>query len=159
MHELPFHPSAERFEDLPPDEQRRIVETSQHMHSLVYQYAVPITIGRTSFETDPLPVNNGSSALIRSASGTFAVTAEHVVRKVRERRDKGESVGLFLGEVQIPLPDRLHWYDSAQDLALLSLTENQVSRVGKWVYDLPNDQDIVLPAADPMYCASDFRFT
>lgn len=68
MKELPQSPSAEKFDELPLDERDLVVETARRMHALVYQYAVPLTIGRTSHESPRLPVNSATASLLATGA-------------------------------------------------------------------------------------------
>jgi hypothetical protein len=87
----------------------------------------------------------------------FAVTANHVIQKVFDRRNSGEPVGVFLSDVSIPIPDRLHWHDSEADLALLSVTEGEAAQIGTWIYEgagldhVPPEGTHVLSVGFPVY--------
>lgn len=146
LSELPLHPSADRFEDLPAEEQELVRTTAREMNSLVFHYAVPVTLSLTTEPWDSGALNTGSAALVRFEGQTFALTAAHVVQRVEDRQSEGEPVGLFLAETLIETPERVHWVDEANDLALVTVTEEEATQVGTWVYEFrPDDTPLVPP--------------
>lgn len=143
--ELPPRPSADRFEDLTPREKELVRAVATQMHRLAYNYVVPVSITDSVISASPSSLNSGSASTVRAGNSVFALTANHVIEKLEKRRERGEDVDLFLHNLGIPIPERIHWRSAESDLALLRLTPAEVTELDRWVYDLPPPENIPVP--------------
>src|ERR1700689_141286 len=120
---------AQRFEQLSEENKSRYLAINQQMVRLARDYAAPIIFA-------PPPsvggkINGASGCVVRLASGTFVITASHVLAGYEDRVVKGERLNWQVGNLPPfdPVP-RVEWRSREKDVALLRISENEARNIG-----------------------------
>jgi len=147
---------AERFKWLSSAEQTRYIATNQQMTALARDHAVPIVIAPPRSRGGK--INGASGCVLRLDSGTFVVTASHVLEGYETRVDRGELLNWQVGDLPPfdPLP-RIAWSDRDIDLVLLRISWDESQRIGpciisspaKWPLAVPREGQLVLLGGYP----------
>src|SRR5713101_7918274 len=147
---------AERFEQLSDENKARYLAISRRMARLARDYAVPIIFA-------PPPsvggkINGASGCLVRLDSGTFVVTASHVLTGYEKRMREGEQLNWQVGNLPPfdPLP-HVQWRSREKDVVLLRISENEAHDIGPciiaaprhWPVHPPKEGQLVLVAGYP----------
>lgn len=147
---------AQRFEQLSEENKSRYLAINRQMVRLARDYAVPIIFA-------PPPsvgskINGASGCVVQLASGTFVVTASHVLAGYEKRVGKGERLNWQVGN--LPPFDpllRVEWRSPERDIVLLRISENEARSIGpctiaaprRWPVHPPKEGDLVLVAGYP----------
>lgn len=140
---LPEFPEAEDFADLDPQLQERIKIVARKMHLLAYQFSVPLTFFRS--DGDDWTVNNATASVVRTESGPFGLTADHVLTDYEDWFTAGDvlEVQLASSVVDIDPSTARRWKEN--DLAAVPLTEETVNEIDGWIYDLRGRRESPVP--------------
>jgi hypothetical protein len=147
---------AQRFEQLSEENKSRYLAINRQMVRLARDYAVPIVFA------PPLSIggkiNGASGCVVRLASGTFVVTASHVLAGYEKRLGEGERLNWQVGDLPPfdPLP-RVEWRSREKDIVLLRISENESRNIGpctiaaprRWPVHPPKEGQLVLVAGYP----------
>jgi hypothetical protein len=147
---------AQLFEELSAENKARYLAINQQMVRLARDYAVPIIFA-------PPPrvggkINGASGCVVRLASGTFVVTASHVLAGYENRVGEGEQLNWQVGNLPPfdPLP-RVEWRSRELDVVLFRISENEARNIGpctigtprRWPVHPPKAGQLVLVAGYP----------
>lgn len=135
---------AERFKRLSSAEQTRYIATNRQMTALARDHAVPIIFAPPRSRGGK--INGASGCVLRLDSGTFVVTASHVLEGYETRVDRGELLNWQVGDLPPfdPLP-RIAWRDRDIDLVLLRISWDESQRIGPCIISSPAEWPPAVP--------------
>jgi hypothetical protein len=151
--------AADRFSKLPAHEQERYRRVNQGRVEFARDHAIPIIFA------PPLSmggeVNGGTGFALQLGSGSFVVTASHVLAGYEGRLQKGEVLNWQVGNLPpFDSLSRVAYRDFQRDIVLLRLASEEVSHLRshdviisaptQWPPRVPHEQQLVLVAGYPM---------
>src|SRR5713226_7674400 len=114
--------AAHRFSQLRAQEQVHYRTVAQQVVRLAQRYAVPIIFA------PPLRIrgepNGATGCVVKLSSGSFVVTASHVLGGYEKRHQSGDVLNWQVGALPPFDPlTRVAWRDNARDIVFLRLSE------------------------------------
>jgi hypothetical protein len=147
---------AQLFQELPSEARARYIAISQQMARFARDHAVPI------FFAPPLSIggkiNGACGCVLQLGSGTFVITASHVLAGYEERIQSGEVLNWQVGNLPPFDPlSRVAWRDGEKDIVLMRISENEARSIGpctissppEWPPLVPQEGQMVLVAGYP----------
>jgi hypothetical protein len=148
---------AEQFECLSGDQKAQYLKVSRQMVHLAQEYSVPIIYGPRVSAGGGV-VNGATGCVLKLQSGTFLVTASHVLAGYEKRVGKGETLNWQVGKLRPFDPlQRIAWRDVRKDIVFLRLRRDEVEMIGpvtaavppRWPPPHPQQGQLVVLAGFP----------
>jgi hypothetical protein len=148
---------AERLQKLSAEERARYTKAYRSMLHLARDQAVPIIFAH------PLSVGGevggATGCVVQLVSGTFVVTASHVLEEYERRRDQGEALHWRVGKLPPfdPRP-RIASRNKERDIVFLRISADEAQQLGPcirstptyWPPSAPQEGQMLLVAGFPL---------
>jgi hypothetical protein len=146
---------ANVFRELSAATQTQIIAIGQQMARLARDHAIPIIFAPPVSAGGK--INGASGCVLQFNNGAFVVTASHVLDGYQERISSGEVLNWQVGDLPPfdPLP-RIAWQSRERDIVLLSISANEVSRIGKCIISTPPQWPECSPQVGDMVLAAGY---
>lgn len=149
--------AAQNFEDLTPEEQKKVRDLGEQLSLVPMTYAVPIYFGGPPGSDEFARLNNGSGSLILVGEKQFCITNAHVLDLYRKRRRQEKEITFQVSNIQLDPEDVLLSECSKYDLAVLDFSGWNPQEIGSdgevptqylkancWPPDVPKQGDFVM---------------
>ena len=147
---------AQQFQQLSFEDQARYIAINQQMARFARDHAVPIIFAPPRSRGGK--INGASGSVLQLGSGTFIVTASHVLEGYETRIQAGEVLNWQVGDLPPfePIP-RIAWRSRDLDIVLLRITADEARSIGpciisappKWPPVTPQEGQLVLVGGYP----------
>src|ERR1035441_2136538 len=120
---------AQQFQQLSFEDQARYIAINQQMARFARDHAVPIIFAPPRSRGGK--INGASGSVLQLGSGTFIVTASHVLEGYEKRIQGGEGPKWQVGDLPPfePIP-RIAWRSRDLDIVLLRITADEARSIG-----------------------------